>query len=312
MISIGEYIRRHNRIVVLVLLMIGFALLWGSTHFEKSSESYILMINLGAAFIVTAIAILILTHTVEGIETTFEKEINELATKLDVLPEAKKCGIVHIFESRRKDPNYKKELIKQFERCETEEVLLMSISLRDFFGPRLDNEYLTAIFGMLKKGIKFKILLLDPTSEAAKDRALVEEKERVENYGYTGSTLFTEIKSVAERLNNPSPDWVVDEELRKKIKEQIEVRFFPYDPTTQLIITEKFTFIEQYHRGGDKEIRKALEKEGIPSIDCFGGFVPVWMVENSAFFAKLMKSHFMNIWNSDDVKERDLRKNNYY
>ncbi len=47
-------------------------------------------------------------------------------------------------------------------------------------------------------------------------------------------------------------------------------------------------------------------------IDCFGGFVPVLMVENSAFYAKLMDSHFQNIWNSDDVKMRDLKNNNYY
>jgi hypothetical protein len=312
-INIGKYIRERNWIVALILLVIGFALLWGSTYFEQSSRNYILMMNLGAASIVTAIAMLILSHAVGGIETTLEKEINELTSKLDVLPEAKKCGIVHIFESRRKDPSYKKELIKQFEDIsEGEEVLLMSNSLRDFFGPRLDNDYLAVIFGMLKKGIKFKILLLDPTSDAAKDRARVEEKERVESNGYINSTLFTEIKSVVERLNNPSSDLVVDEELIKRIKEQIEVRFFPYDPTTQLIITEKFVFIEQYHRGGDKEIRKALEKEGNPFIDCFGGFVPVWMVENSTFFAKLIKSHFTNIWNSDGVNQRDLRKNNYY
>jgi len=89
---------------------------------------------------------------------------------------------------------------------------------------------------------------------------------------------------------------VVNEDLRKRIKNQIVVRYFSYDPTTHLIITNNFTVIEQYHRGGDKEIRESLEKDGISSIDCFGGFVPVIMVENSSGFANLLKSHFNNIW----------------
>ncbi len=312
MTNIREYVRERNWIVTLILLVIGLALLLGSTYFEESSRNYILMTNLGAAFIVTAIAFLILSYAVKGIETLFGGAINELVSKLDVLPEAKKCGIVRIFESRRRDPNFKKELIKQFENASKEgEVLLMSISLRNFFGPIPDNEYLTAIYAMLRKNIKFKILLLDPTSEAAIHRALIEEREMVKAKGYINSTLFTEIKSVAERLNNPSL-WIAANDLRERIKEQIDVRFSPYDPTTYLIITEWFTFVEQYHRGGEKEISETLEKEGIPLIDCFGGFVPVLMVENSAFFARLMKSHFMNIWDSDDVKKRDLKKNDYY
>lgn len=312
MVKIGDYIKRYNLITVLILLVIGLTLLWGSTHLEDSSEICILMINLGAALIVTGVAILILSHSVGGIEETFEREIIELTSKLDVLPEAKKCGIVHIFESRRKDPNYKKELLTQFRSAkEKEKVLLMSNSLRDFFGPNPDQEYIKAIFEMLRKDVKFKILLLDPVSEAAKDRALVEEKERVEKEGYINSTLFREIKNVAERLENPST-WVFDKKLRDRIEKQINVRFFPYDPTTQLIITDKSMFIEQYHRGGDKTIREALEKEGIPLIDCFGGFVPVFMVKHSAFFARLMRSHFNNIWSTSDVEKRDLKAHNYY
>jgi len=311
--KIREYIKKYDWIVALMLIVIGLTLLLLSTYFEKLTQVYTIMMNLGAAFIVTAIAMLILSRTVTVIERIFEEGINELISKIDVLPEAKKCGIIRIFESRRKDPNFKTELIKQFENVgKGEEVFLISNSLRDFFGPRLDNDYLNSILEMIKKTIKFKILLLDPISKAAKGRALVEEKERVENKGYIKSSLFTEIKSVAERLRNPFPDLVFDEKLANQIKEQIEVRFFPYDPTTQIIITDKFIFVEQYHRGGDKEIRETLEREGIPFIDCFGGFVPVLMMGNHTFFAKLLKSHFNNIWNATNVEKKDLRKQDYY
>lgn len=314
MIKIGEHMREHNYnwIAALILLAIGFCLLWTATNFEQSSQNNILMTSLGTTFIVTAIAMLIISRIVGRIEQDFRKEINELTIKLDVLPEAKKCKISHIFEKRRKDENFSKELIMQFEDVDPrKEVLLMSNSLRDFFGSNPKDGYLSAIYGMLRRNIKIKILLLDPTTEAAQDRALVEEKKRVKKEGYINSTLFTEIKDVARRLENPSI-WVHDKELCRRIYDQIEVRFFPYDPTTHLVITDKFTFVEQYHRGGDEYIRKTLEKEGIALIDCFGGFVPIIMVENTARFAKLMKSHFWNTWNAYAVKKRDLRGKNYY
>lgn len=268
--------------------------------------------NFGVASIVSVIVILVLSYSVKGIETMLDGAINEMINKLDVLPEAKACKIVHIFENRRTDKKSKKCLIEQFEKQgPNKKVLIMSNSLREFLGPVPENQYIKVIYGMLKKGVVFYILLLDPTSDAAKARAVVEEEKRVKKEGYINSTLFREIKTVVERLDNPS-SWVNDDDLIKRIEKQIEVRFFPHDPTTHLIRTNKFMFIEQYHSGGDEEIRCSLEAEGIPFIDCFGGFVPVLMVENSSFFAKLMKSHFNNIWNSDAVKERDLRKNSFF
>jgi hypothetical protein len=158
MTSIGKYIREHNWIAILALIAIGFALLWGSTYLEKSSVVYILMINLGAALIVSAIAMWILSHTGREVEKIVDKEVggihdeikvmeDKLTNKLDILAEAKKCGVVHIFECRREDQNYKKELIKQLKDIEKQkEVLIMSNSLRDFFGPVHIKEYLAAIF----------------------------------------------------------------------------------------------------------------------------------------------------------------------
>lgn len=334
MMSVEEFVREHNRIAVLALMVMGFALLWGSTYLEETSVVFILTINLGAALIVSAIAIFILSYAGREVEKIVEKEVgtihkeiksvgdelrnksdalkDELINKFDILAEAKKCGVVHIFESRRRDPNYKKELIKQLENVEKQkDVLIMSNSLRDFFGPRPDREYISAIFKMLRNEVKIRILLLDPTSDAAKARAMVEEKERVIRDGYIASSLFTDIKAVAKWLDDPSPD--LGKDIRERIINQIHVRFFPYDPTTHIIKTDKFTFIEQYHRGGEETIRKELEeKEGIPLIDCFGGFVPVLMIDNSAFFARLMESHFNNIWKAKEVEERDLRKKNYF
>lgn len=310
MTRIEDAIKKNNRDLAAVLAVIGLVLLWRSMYFGETSQSYVLLTNLGTAFIVTAVATLIVSHTVKGIETKFSEEMHELASKIDILSEVKKCKIVHIFESRRKDPNFAKELIKQFKNTKpNEEVLMLSISLRDFFGPRANSDYQTVIINMIKRGIKLKILLLDPTSKAAKARALVEERERIKSFKYINSTVFKEIRDVAEWLAHPS----VGVDLAGKMSKQIEVRFYRHDPTTHIIRTDKFTFIEQYHRGGDLEIRKDLERrDGILLIDCFGGFVPVLMVDNSAPFAKLMKSHFKNIWDSDDIVGKGLSIDELY
>lgn len=334
--NLMKYVKEHNRIVVSILIAIGFALLWCSTFCEANMGIYVLMINLGATFIVSAIALGILSHMGIELEKLADEERkklhielkvlknkiiikldtlkNDLTNKIEILAEAKRSGIVHVFESRRKDPNFKKELLKQFRKIpERGELILMSNSCRDFFGNSADPEYIKEIFKILKKDVKFKVLLLDPTSRAAKDRALVEQKDIVKDKdkGYIYSAIFREIKNVANILQDPS-EWVQKDEMTARILKQVHVRFAPYDPTTQLIITNKYTFIEQYHRGGDKKIRNALDDEGIPLVNCFGGFVPILMVENTSFFSNLMQSHFNNIWNAPDVEKRDLRRNNYY
>ena len=301
--SVKEYLRNSTFIKAGLLLIFGLVILWGSKYVSNHPELYIIVVTVGASFIAGCFLSLLSSSIVMGVGELIDKKI---ISKIHVLSEAKTCGIEHIFKRRRKDENYNEELIKQLEGMEKgKEVLMMSNSLRDFFGPRCKDEYLSAIFKMLKNDVKFRILLLDPTSERAQDRAWIEEG--IEKNSYTDSALFTGIKSVAKWLNEPP-----SKDIKERVEKQIKVRFFPYDPTTHIIRTDKFTFIEQYHRGGNEIIEKELEKEGFPDIDCFGGFVPVLMVKNSAFFAELMKSHFDNIWNSEEVKKRDLRETNYY
>ena len=120
-----------------------------------------------------------------------------------------------------------------------EELLLMSISLRDFF---LDanSDYAKLIIDLIKRGVTMRVLLLDPTSESAYHRAFLEQK-RINEYNYTDSALFKAIRDVAEFLANPNVGY---DELPELIKNQIQVRFYPYDPTTHLIIGEDFTIVE--------------------------------------------------------------------
>lgn len=282
----------------------GFFFLWLAIRISDM-QLYALLTSIGAAFVVTALSRLLLSITFSDSKEIFEAKIEKLTDKLDVLPEAKKCKIVHIFESRRKDDRFQEELVKQFNNVKDgSRVLMMGNSLRDFFGDRRKKGYSNLILEMVKRDVEFKILLLDPISPAAKKRAHIEEREILDNRCYIKSTLFKEIKNVADWLNNPI---YVSQNEKNKIRQNMEVRFSPYDPTTQLTRTDKYTFVEQYHKGGDDFIRKDLESEGINFIDCFGGFVPVLMLENSSQYAKLLESHFYNTWKDEEVVKRDLR-----
>ncbi len=68
MINIRNFVREKNWIVVLILMIIGVTLLWGSKYLDKSSEIYILVINLGTTSIVSAIAMWILSPIGKEIE----------------------------------------------------------------------------------------------------------------------------------------------------------------------------------------------------------------------------------------------------
>ena len=198
-----------------------------------------------------------------------------------ILEDAEKAGIKRIFTNRRNDPGFEEEIRQQIPN--SREVLMMANSLRDFFGDVKNARYSDVILKAQEAGTEFKLLLLNPLSEAAKDRAIIENGPIVaDDEIYVKSPLFRDIRRVA--------NW-----LHAKSDERTEIRFSSLTPTVFMIRTDRYTFIEQYHIGSlkDAEIRIAKEDE---HAYCLGGYVPVLMVDNSSSFAKLMRSHFDNAW----------------
>lgn len=321
-------------ITVLSILLFGSVSLYASTYFNNSSVARLVLLNVGAAAIAAAIATWILSTTstkiskvvgdeVEKIQKKndesfkrmreqFDDLFNVIFEKLDVLREINQIGIIRAFRRRHNNESYKKTLINEFNNVRSDEdVFVMSSSLRDFFGgSRIDEELLTAFTNMVKAGANIKILLLDPTSDAAAERARVEEPYTVKEEGYVNSSLFTDIRLVSDFLFN-LPKERFKGSLRDKFIQQVKVRYYPFDPTTHMHITKRVTFIEQYHRGGSTEIHEELKKRGQDHVKCFGGFAPIFMLDNSCNFAQLLNSHFLNIWDSLPVTSRELRDNNY-
>lgn len=248
----------------------------------------------------------------KGIETgpqriTFENErdLARLVISSLINPErlsSYETGIHRIFLSRRHDPSLEEELKPRIINSR-EEVLMMGISFRDFFGKK-GNSKPSAVYGHIIEeailgGVKFRVLLIDPTSEAAKRRAIIESgEENRDDKNYIKCQLFKDIKRVATWLNDPQVN-----DLRCRISRLIEVRFYDSMPSIFAIKTDYYTFIEQYHMGNLKVLGKKYEKKGVL---CLGGYVPLFKVDNSRNFGKLIKDHFENIWKS--AESNDLQK----
>jgi hypothetical protein len=74
------------------------------------------------------------------------------------------------------------------------------------------------------------------------------------------------------------------------------VRFSRADPTTHLILTDELCLVENYHSGGDDEIKGRLDEMGILDVDCFGGFITALSYEATALTGRLLASHFEQSW----------------
>lgn len=324
--KINEFFKKEAKHVIYALLLFGiFCSISGS--FLGSGFWAELVTTLGITSIVSGFAFWIMSLSGRKLEKKLEEGLVKLNEKLashiittcnnhiaPILGDIKKCGIVRVFESRRDDSaEFLDQLICEFrEMPENSTITIMAISFRDFILGDARKKFIPEIIQLIiNKNITVKLLLLDPMSQSAKDRATVEEPRAIREGGYITSTLFKDLMSVIEVLMHPS-DAIVSNLDVNKLSTKIKVRFYPYDPTTFIINTKNHTFVEQYHRGGDNSLRQTLEEvDGVQYVECFAGFTPVLMINNNARFSKLLMSHVNNIWNSEPVTQRKLTPSNY-
>jgi hypothetical protein len=225
----------------------------------------------------------------------------EISTRGEPMQELLEVGIHRTFI--RHVDSLKPSFIQQLEERifnARGEILMMGNSLRDFFGEDDENwkvKYKDIIKKALDRGRRFRLLLLDPTSESAKERAICEEGEKVEDdERYKESVLFKDIKRVTEWLSLPD----------RRIRRLIKVRYFTLTPTVFMIRTDDYTFIEQYHIGDLNRLDQSKITDEDKKALCLGGYVPFFMVENNSDFASLMESHFENVW--DMMNDNSLEK----
>lgn len=307
---------KKTKLVVFALFSFGILFIGFSTLITDTIDEINLLrnifLNLGITSIVTSFAYLILTFSHEEVERHIKEGIKELDKKImttlhtaPFIQDAKDCGIIRIYESRNKN---KAEILENFFSDveimpNKETVTIMAISLRNFlvFGDEREGFVTKLRDIMLSKQISVRLLLLDPMCSNARDRAIMEEPCAVKDRGYTATALYKESKQVIEFLMDP-PERIVKAEDKERLGKLLRVRFYPQEPTTFIMHTKKYTFVEQYHRGGNAQLGEEFNIAG----HCCAEFSPVLLLDNDMRFAKFLKSHVDNIWDSAAVSESKL------
>lgn len=209
------------------------------------------------------------------------------------------CGIVQIFENRR-SPDYAEAIRNCIEPLRGVAVKMLGISFKDWFGENdSEHQFAKLCIDAVDRNVRFEVLLLDPTSEVAKERAEVEVGQILkDDCEFVRSDLFQDIKKVAFWIRNKRKSQNKNHKLKS-----VEARFYHFMLSIYAIITPKYIFMEQYHNG----TLGAGSSTGSNNHTCAGGHVPVYKVDSTSTFGQLITDHFRNTWrNSEGRTENGL------
>lgn len=239
-----------------------------------------------------------LIEEIEEMETHLAHLRSDLenTTKLhsSVLDGSQKNGIEAIYPPRRSE-NKGNDAIKQLLEEAKGEILLLGVSLRQFFH---DRDFYQTIWSKLENeaDIHIKALLLDPFSEAAKARVTAEEdiehRDDPEADTHNGrvfenlerlkrTILFTDIERSIRTLQQ------LKKKTGKKGVNSIDAKFYGCTPFAFCFMTEDCMVIEQYHLGAEKAIAPG----------CIGGLIPLLRVNSTASWYQLMRKTIFHLWN---------------
>lgn len=229
--------------------------------------------------------------------------INNLNRNLfKIINACQASGINSIFISRKKDADNLRISIEEAVKS-TKEVFLLGVAFPSLFNPNYPHtENVKERFH--NNGIKMRILLLNPDSEAAKRREKIESDN--ETTDQINKSLVKGIVSITwERIKNILQN---NEDLKDRIKPlyndnegsrvevanvfweniNIQIGLYDFDPIIFLMGFDECLFAEQYHFGRPKEI--------IQGFTCIGGYVPVIQYSNHSDSYAFFKSHFEYVW----------------
>jgi hypothetical protein len=218
---------------------------------------------------------------------------------LQIIKGAEKSGVVNIHSIRGisggSNSTVEKvigEILTKKSGEEISEIVLGGIALNEFFG---GERFYHTIEGQCLKdaNIRYKVLLLDPFSLSARERAIAEEND--ENYGedpkFRNSQLYLQIKSSVHNLKA-----IKDRsDERKNKKFNIEARFYDVGPMAYFVIGREYMLIEQYHSG------QAPGRSG-----SIGGHVPIIQVKSNSSFYERICWHSDYLWKRAEKKDRTL------
>ena len=228
-----------------------------------------------------------ITLTNRDFKNTDEQDLKEVEV-LDKFTEFLSSAIDHGYEKilgPRSLDSKTVDRISDVLDSSTGEILLQGIGLREFFG---DKGYADILRKMLNENrkIQIKALLVNPNSDFAKARAIAEDgivfdDDEVFKSGPLYSDSWRSMNMIAS--------------IKKKSLDlssfSLDVKFVNHWPSSYLIMTEKYTFLESY---------QFANLQNIYGESSFDGLVPMMQLKSKSDYGRILRNHFEYIWSGSN------------
>ena len=228
-----------------------------------------------------------ITLTNRDFKNTDEQDLREIEV-LDKFTEFLSSAIDHGYEKilgPRSLDSKTVDRISDVLDSSTGEILLQGIGLREFFG---DKGYADILRKMLNENrkIQIKALLVNPNSDFAKARAIAEDgivfdDDEVFKSGPLYSDSWRSMNMIAS--------------IKKKSLDlssfSLDVKFVNHWPSSYLIMTEKYTFLESY---------QFANLQNIYGESSFDGLVPMMQLKSKSDYGRILRNHFEYIWSGSN------------
>ncbi len=281
---VAELIGEPRFRVALTLFVIGLGALGFAYVYEDPVSRLrvlsFLLSSLGVALLVTAVAeFVLLEHASRAMREQIEKTLDQLRQDFAIVTHSIDNGLVDVLPPRRGDQQPRViDALSSMIRGARGELRLIGFSLREFLDG--GQPLYTIIQDLLRddQKVRVKAILIDPTTDAARLRTVVEEGPRFE---YTKGQLYTDTVASLRSLEH------LMARSRSMRQFQIDVRFCNLPPPFYMVASPEALFVEPYHLG---------RLPGDPP--CIGGFVPILRFGAASTMYKRAWAHFEYVWRS--------------
>lgn len=202
-----------------------------------------------------------------------DDSLKRLEPSISMAQSALSADIVRLFPGRNdeKAQNAIRELLHD---TEAKQISIAAIALPSLF--HLGQIYTEIVRRNLERGVKFRVILLNPRGQAADQRAARELATA------TVQDIERSIRSIQEYIDSNLP---------------IEARLYDFPPQLYMIQTDSAVFVETYHFG--RVLSNASDQ---PVRGCIGGLVPCYLAKKNPGrelrdgIWDIMSDHFEYLW----------------
>ena len=228
-----------------------------------------------------------ITLTNRDFKNTDEQDLKEIEV-LDKFTEFLSSAIDHGYEKilgPRSLDSKTVDRISDVLDSSTGEILLQGIGLREFFG---DKGYADILRKMLNENrkIQIKALLVNPNSDFAKARAIAED-----GIVFDDDEVFKSGQLYSDSLRSMNMIASIKKKSLDLSSFSLDVKFVNHWPSSYLIMTEKYTFIESY---------QFANLQNIYGESSFDGLLPMMQLKSTSAYGRLLRNHFEYIWSGSN------------